>query len=241
MDISLVTIAFNGYGRFLGQFLAFASNMNPKPKQVIVVLGKEHGLKDIELMYGIYPNVEIVQYKRKASFGKLRNIGVAHTKTEWVQFVSVDDKIEPDAIRTFKRALKEGDADYICAKWYTIGLGDPLKPHHSPLPIEMANHVANGRRGGFVIPHSPFKRHLWEKHKYANTDLPNYDFLLHCVLNGARFIKADKPTTTYLRRPDSHARTKLLTIKSKANREKAKMQDGLVEYYKDDLKRIVAI
>lgn len=231
MKISLVTIAFNGYGRFVGQFLAFVSNMNPKPTEVVVVLGKNHGCKDIELLQCIYPGVKIVQYKKKPTFGKLRNIGVSKTTSEWTWFVSVDDKPQPDAIKTFKKAIKDQDADYISAKWYTIGLGQPLKEHTSPTPDECYERLKNGKRMGFMIAHSPFKRWLWEKHPYKNSDLPNYDFILHCILNGGRFVKGDKPTTTYLRRSDSHARTKLLEIRKAANREKRKMQEGIMEYY----------
>lgn len=232
MNLSIVSIAFNGYGRFAGQWLAFVSGMNPKPKEVVILLGQNHGCKDIELLKGIYPEVKIINYSKKASFGKLRNIAIAKTTTEWVQFLSIDDKIEPDAIKTFRRALKqEPKADYICSKWYTIGLGLPLMPHNSPTPKELAERLSKGLGGGFIIPHSPFKRELWEKHKYKNSDLPNYDFLLHCVLNGAVFTKGDKPTTTYLRRPDSHARTTLKTIKRQANKEKRIMQTGVMEYY----------
>lgn len=229
MEISLVSIAFNGYGRFVGQFLAFASNMSPKPSEVVIVLGEDHGCRDVELLKAIYPGVKIVEYNKAPSFGKLRNVAISKTSSEWTWFVSVDDKPEPDAIDTFKRALEE--ADYICAQWYTIGMGHPRKFHRSPSPEQMAELLSSGKRGGFVIPHSPFKRSLWEKHHYKNTDLPNYDFLLHCVLNGAKFVKGDKPTTTYLRRRDSHARTKLRAIKRQANLEKKKMQRGLLQYY----------
>jgi hypothetical protein len=213
--------------------------MNPKPAEVVVVLGKEHGCKDVALMKSIYPGVIIVKYPKPASFGKLRNIGIAKTTSEWTWFVSVDDKPMPDAITTFERALSEkGEADYICAKWYTIGLGKPLMEHRSPTPIDSAIRMQSGKGMGFIIPHSPFKRFLWQKHKYVHTDLPNYDFVLGCVNNGARFIQSDIPTTTYLRRSDSHARTKLLTrtIKRQANLQKKLMQNGIREYYKDKIK-----
>lgn len=234
MNISLVTIAFNGYGRFLGQFLAFASSLSPKPSEVVIVLGKNHGCQDLELLELIYQGVKVVEYKKKPTFGKLRNIAISKASSEWTWFVSVDDKPMPDAIRTFKRAIKDEEADYICSQWYTIGLDRPLEPHRSPTPEEMAWHISEGRKGGFVIPHSPFKRELWEKHPYKNSDLPNYDFLLHCVLNGARFVKADRPTTTYLRRPDSHARTVLPGIRMRARREKRKLQEGIIKYYEGE-------
>lgn len=232
MNLSLVTIGFNGYGRFAPMWLALVSNMKPKPKEVIIVLGRKHGLKDVELLKDIYPKVKIIHYRKEATFGKLRNIAISHATSDWIQFLSIDDKIEPDAIKTFKRALEEQpDADYICAKWNTIGLGLPLQLHNSPLPIEMAERLKDGLKGGFVIPHSPFKRWIWEEHQYRNSDLPNYDFLLHAVLNGANFVRGDKPTTTYLRRPDSHARTTLLTIKKQANKQKRIMGEGIVKYY----------
>ncbi len=230
MDISLVSIAFDGYGRFIGQFLAFVSNMTPKPKEIIIMLGKNHDCQDLKAFKEWYPNVSFYEYKKKATFGNLRNIAIGKASNEWIWFVSIDDKVQSDAIRTFKRATKDGD-DYICSQWYTIGLGQSLEPHYSPTPEEMVQSLQRGERGGFIIPHSPFKRELWVKHPYKNSDLPNYDFLLHCVLNGARFVKGDKPTTTYLRRPDSHARAVLPSIRKQANREKKKMQDGVVEYY----------
>lgn len=234
MDISLVTIAFNGYGRFLGQFLAFASSMSPKPKEIVVVLGKNHGCKDIGLLECIYPGVKIFQYKKKPTFGKLRNIAIGKTKSEWTWFVSVDDKPMSDAIRTFKRAVANyPEADYLCAQWYTIGLGEPLKLHKSPTPGESAMRLRNGERMGFIIAHSPFKRELWEKSPYKNTDLPNYDFVAKCVTNGAVFAKTDKPTTTYLRRDTSHARTTLLTgdVRQKARAEKKRMEAVILRHY----------
>lgn len=231
MDISIVAIAFGGYGRFLGQFLAYASNLNPKPKEVIVVLGKNHGCYDLALMECIYPGVRIVHYKKKPTFGKLRNIGISKASSEWIWYVDIDDKLERNAINTFKKVADE--ADYICAQWNTIGLGQPLELHKSPTPLEMAEKVKAGEKGGFIVPHSPFRKKMWEMSPYKNIDLSNYDFVYNCVLNGARFVKADKPTTTYLRRPDSHARAVLPGIKKKAVAEKRRMQQGMIDYYSD--------
>lgn len=231
MKISLVSIAFNGYGRFVGQFLAFASSMSQKPDEVVIVLGKNHGCQDPELLKCIYPGVKIIEYNGTPTFGKLRNLAIKHTTAEWTWFVSIDDKPEKDAIKTFNSVLKKQDADYICAQWYTIGLGLKQQLHRSPLPEEMARYKKAGKGMGFVIPHSPFKRALWEKSPYKNSELPNYDFLLNCVKNGARFVKGDVPTTTYLRRPDSHARVRLKSIKKAANKEKAIMEKGIVAYY----------
>lgn len=237
MKISLVTIAFNGYGRFLGQFLAYASNLSPKPSEVVVVLGKNHGCQDLELMESIYPGVKIVKYtKGKPTFGKLRNIAISKTTSEWTWFVSVDDKPMPDAIKTFKRAIKEEpEADYICAEWYTIGLGRPLEKHKSPTPEQSYDRLIKGHKMGFIIAHSPFKRKLWEQKRFINSDLPNYTFVKDCIINGAKFTQSDKPTTTYLRREDSHARAILPgKMRTRARKLKNDMEKTIVEYYQQN-------
>jgi glycosyltransferase involved in cell wall biosynthesis len=234
MQIALVSIAFNGYGRFVPQFLKFASEMSPKPNEVVIVLGANHGAPDKKKLKALYPTVKIVEYNGVPNFGKLRNISVKYTKSEWVQFVSVDDRPMPDAIETFERALeKDPDADYICSQWFTEGLGRSKSSHKSPTPYEYCHGQANGRKGGFIIAHSPFKRRLWELTPYITTDYPNAAFVLGCVRNNAKFVKSDKPTTTYLRRPDSHARTILIRKpeKKKAILQKRLMEKGFKEYY----------
>lgn len=226
MKMTLVSIAFNGYGRFVGQFLA-AHAYAIDPIDVIIVLGQDHGC-DVERLKQTYPRTKFIEYKGRPTFGKLRNIGIRKVKTEWVWFVSIDDVPHPNALSTFQKYKKY---DYICAQWITVGLDEPPMVHFSPTPQEMNNSLKLGQKGGFIIPHSPFKKWLWEKHPYKHSNLPNYDFLLHCVYNSAKFVKADNPTTTYLRRPDSHARTELHKIQRAANREKRILQRGLRAYY----------
>lgn len=233
MKISLVSIAFSSYGRFAGQWLAFVSNMHPKPDEVVIVLGKDHGCQDIDLLYSIYPEVKIIKYNKQPTFGKLRNIAIKATTSEWTWFVSVDDKPMPDAIETFERALENQDADYICSQWYTIGLGKPLQIHYSPTPEQSAQRLLKGQKMGFIIAHSPFRRKLWEQNKFVETDLPNYTFVRDCVKNGATFTQADTPTTTYLRRADSHARAVLPNngMRVKARKLKRGMELAILKRY----------
>lgn len=232
MTISLVTICFNGYGRFLGQWLAFVSSMYPQPSEVVIVLGQNHGCIDVSDYKLIYPEYTFIEYRKKPTFGKLRNIGIAKTSSEWTWFVSIDDKPHRMAIYTFNDVLLiNRSVSYICAQWITKGLGERIETHISPTPQQMALELSQGLKGGFIIGHSPFKRTLWQQHPYKNTDLPNYDFLLHCVLNGAVFAQAHLPTTTYLRRSTSHSKTVLKSIMSKARKQKRILQRGLLEYY----------
>lgn len=231
MNIAISTIAFKGYGRFLPQWLSAVSEMNPQPTEVVVVLGHKHDTPNLPLLKNTYPNVQFYEYGVRPSFGKLRNYGIDKTTSEWIFFVSVDDTPEPDAIQTFERALEGEDADYICAQWYREGVHEGR--YTSPLPSEIASNIRAGGYAGFIIPHSPYKRWLWEKSPYKETDLPNYDFVKNCMLNGARFVKADKPTTIYRTRPKSHSRVILRrgSIMVQARAEQAKFHDATLEYY----------
>lgn len=233
MKISISTIAFNDYGQFLPQWLDAVRIVSPEPDEIVVVLGRNHNTPNLDHLKAKYPKAQFYEYEHKPTFGKLRNIGISKTSSEWVFFVSVDDIPVHDAIRTFKRAIKkEPDADYICAEW--IRLGKYSKRFKSPYPQEMAERMRNGERAGFIIPHSPFKRWLWEKHPYAETDLPNYDFVMHCMLNGANFIKGDKPTTIYKMRKESHSQSILKkdsAIRRQAFTEKNKFHKAILEKY----------
>lgn len=231
MNLSISTIAFKGYGEFLPQWLEAVSNMSPQPSEVVVTLGHKHGTPDLDDLKEKYPAVKFCEFQQRPSFGKLRNLGIEETSSEWVFFVSADDTPESDAIETFERALSKEDGDYICAQWYREGI-HPGR-YSSPLPSEIARNIEAGDYAGFIIPHSPFKRWLWEAHPYKETDLPNYDFVKNCMLNGARFIKADKPSTIYKTRPKSHSRTILRrsSIMVQALSEQAKFHDAAVKFY----------
>jgi len=231
VNISISTIAFKGYGKFLPQWLRAVSAMTPQPSEIVVTLGYKHNTPNLAQLKEDYPKVKFYELQERPSFGKLRNFGISHTVSEWVFFVSVDDTPEPDAIETFERALSGRNGDYICAQYYREGFC-PGK-YSSPLPVEMAENLKKGDYAGFIIPHSPFKRWLWEKHPYKETDLPNYDFVKNCFLSRARFIKADKPSTIYKTRPKSHSRTilKRNSIMVQARSEQSKFHNAILERY----------
>lgn len=235
MKIGLVTIAYTSYGRFLPQWCRFIAAMNKKPTVVTAVLGRNHGLTadDEARCLELLPQLKIVRAEKvRPTMGRLRNVALKHTKTEWVMYISVDDMVLPHAIEEFEKY--EAVADYICIRWLTRGLGRQETEHISPLPVDMAK-----RRGkGFVVAHSPFRRFLWEKTPYEPHDYPNQPFLASCVENGARFVQSARPCTVYLRRSDSHARTVLRGKnpkrgeRQKAIRHKRDMEYRIVAYYK---------
>lgn len=230
MDIGVCSIAYSQYGKYVEPFLKSCNQMNPKPKQVTIVLGKDHGCKDIEALRLLFKNLVIVEDNGEPTMGRLRNLSVKNTPNEWILYCSVDDLIEKSAIRTFK---KFQEADYICAKWSRIGLDGKTTQHSSVTPYEAYKRIKEHHKGGFIVGHSPFKRWLWEKTPYEEHDYPNSPFVLGCVRNGAKFTKSDKPTTIYIKHADSHSRTTLLLPeeKRKAIKYKRQYEMGIRDYY----------
>lgn len=223
MDIGIVTIAYNGYGRFLPQWLDSIKRSTIPPKQVTIVLGKDHACPTPEDLLNHYPELFVLLVyadKIKPSMGRLRNIGIQNTNTEWIQFLSVDDELMADAIEHYIRPAKV--ADFLCIQWKTSGLGEPERTHKSPTPLEMYKNLSTGKAAGFLVAHSPFKRWLWENRPYVDNDYPNYPFFADCLEQGAVFTKVNHPCTLYNRRPDSHSRTVLVQRGEKQKALKAK-------------------
>lgn len=207
MNIALVTIAYNGYGRYIDQWLDAIARSKTLPDQIIIVLGKDHDYSNQSLILEKYSelNIKLVYAEGvKAKMGRLRNFGVKHTTTEWVMYLSVDDILMPEAIDEFARL--ENQADYICISWYSRALwrAYEVEPtfHRGKTP-EYLYKMTEGR--GFIVSHSPYRRKFWELSPYMDHDYPNAPFLADMILNGARFVSTKVPCTTYLKRFDSHA------------------------------------
>lgn len=231
MDIGIVTIAYNGYGIFLKQWCRSILALDTRPTAITVALGRNHGLTDAMRAdcLALLPDLKIVEDMRVPTMGRLRNVAVRATHTEWIMYLSIDDAILPHAIGEYEKF--EDEADYICIQWLTRGLGRREVCHYPKLPIEMAK-LYRGR--GFIVGHSPYRRRFWELTPYEEHDYPNAPFLASMVENGARFVKSDRPCTVYQRRPDSHARAVLRRFreeKQKAVFYKRDMERRLEAYY----------
>jgi hypothetical protein len=205
MDIALVTVAYNGYGKFLEQWLNHINEMKIKPNRITVGLGKNHGLYSVNDIVDKYPDLNIkFVFSHSVAMGAIRNWAIENTKNEWIMYMDIDDIPLPWAICEFIKHQKE--ADVLCPAWIKRGLGLKDRVHQSTTPEEMAGRT---KSRGFIICGSPFKRKFWENNRFEAHDSPQYPFIAGLVESGAKFIKIDRPCLVYLRRPDSHSRTKL--------------------------------
>lgn len=240
MNITLVTVAYNGYGKFADQWLGFIAQSYIKPTKVIIALGHEHGLKDHMALIDKYKELDIQFHfceSVKPEMGPMRNAVVNEAETEWIQYLSIDDMLLPNAIGEFERV--QADADYICISWESKAMWKPHAPiayHEGKTPARLAKEFETR---GFIVGHSPFRKKFWDMTPYMNHDYPNAPFVAGCIKNHARFVSIEVPCTRYLQRKDSHAarlgrRGKAHAIeeeRQKARYWKKHLQDTMREYY----------
>jgi hypothetical protein len=228
MKWGMVSIGYKSYERFLCQWLENIADLNTKPDKVVIAvesldfrLSKKAKSVDCEIHLAPPPY----------NMGKMRNFVINKCDTEWIFYLSIDDKVLPHAIDEFNDIIETDDPDVIMIKWYTIGLGKKKGTHTSVTPYE--NHVnrKSGGKGGFMIAQSPFKRKFWKNRPYQEHDLPNAPFMADLTEQGAKFAKGLTPVTVYQRRADSHARTELKKIKREAVAEKRNAEIRIDEHY----------
>lgn len=219
-----MSIAYNGYERFIEQWLESVKSLKTAPDEIVVAVPSDYkGGHDCTLVYA----------DKAPNMGYMRNLAVANTSSDWVCFLSIDDVVLPHAIDHYKEVIARDDPDVIMISWYTEGLGRGREARSSVTPYENYLNRKYKRKAGFLMAQSPFKRKLWQERPYEEHDLPNAPFFADLVEQGAKFTKATVPTNVYLRRADSHARTTLKEpdFKRQAIREKAKLYRRLDAYY----------
>lgn len=141
--ITVFTIVYNDYGRFIPQWLEWLRQQTLKP-ELLVVLGKDHGadikwLKENKIKYVICDS---------DNMGVLRNAGLEKVKTDWWLYFSVDDELLPHACEE----IVNTDADAISIRFDVIEPDGSIKKDcHSP-HITTVKELNNWSRcwGGYV-------------------------------------------------------------------------------------------
>lgn len=65
-----------------------------------------------------YPNqITVITYQENLRQGGARNVGIRHSKGEYIGFLDVDDWIEPDALELYLNVIRENSYDIISGKF----------------------------------------------------------------------------------------------------------------------------
>jgi glycosyltransferase involved in cell wall biosynthesis len=179
--VTLITTAFNGYGKYIPEFVENAKDQKEPADEIIIVLGKDHGLKE-------YPEgVKIIETELTC-LGSLVNEGIKQATSDWVLCFNVDDILFQNAVQEIKRIV---NADIITLTYF---LGDEI----CDTPKITRDRIRNWKdyymgASGYLA----FRKQLVEE-----TDFWQYPLLFKNA--DKKIVKTEVPCAEWIQRPDSH-------------------------------------
>lgn len=187
MNIGIASVCYNGYGKFLNQWLKSIDGLTTKPNEIVLVLGKNHGVEDLNSLTS-RGDVKVIDALNCDNMGKLRNLALTHLTTEWVVSLDFDDVLLPWAIEEFE---KNATKDVIVSKY--LVLGEKNLCVHPRITIETLLSEEYYLGGpNYLHSASPFKRSLWLRNPYQENECSNALFWIDLAADGATFSHTDK-------------------------------------------------
>lgn len=190
--ITVFTIVYNNYGRFIPQWVEWLKKQTVKP-ELLIVLGKEHGA-DIEYLKD--NNIKYVLCDSD-NMGKLRNAGLEQVKTKWWLYFSVDDELSPHACEE----IINTDADAVSLTFDVIEPNGTIKEDcHSP-HITTLQELNNWSRcwGGYVAVKGNTDIRFRE-----DVEVPNLTLHFELFKRGLKTVRSEKSLAIHHRWSESH-------------------------------------
>jgi len=181
-SITIVTMAFDGYERFIPQYVEYIRRLKPKPKEVILVLPMNTGFKE---------NIEgITIIKSDATtMGGYLNAGIKCANSDIILSFSVDDELLENAIEE----IQVIDADIITLKYYCEN-----KVMNTP---EMKKERIKDWKKYYINASG----YLAFKKQYVDdTDFWKYPLLFKTILEDKIIKSTNNPCAVWHKRPGSH-------------------------------------
>lgn len=201
--MTIYTIVFNGYGKYLDKWLE--NVRKNKPDKIIVVLGKNHGVTEL------YDDVTYI-HSESNIMGTLRNLAIDKVDTEWMLYFSVDDTLYDNAVEQIKKC----DADVVGLKFMD---GNEIKESALFSVMGMKNW-----RSSVVPGYIAIRNQI----KYDEIEIPNYTYLFKIAVKRLKKCHTEGVVARYDRRPNSHGDTNL---KNGRYKEFAKFIDKEADKY----------
>lgn len=212
--ITVFTIVYNNYGRFIPRWNDFLNNQTIKVKKM-VVLGKNHGA---DLKFLEENNIKAV-FCDSDNMGTLRNAGVRETDTEWWQYFAVDDELLPHACEE----IVNTDADAVSLRFNVIETdGRILLNQHSP-KITTVEELLNWKSswGGYVA----VRGHKDIKFR-EDIEVPNLTFHMDMFKRGLNVVESKTICVIHHRWSESHH---FRSAKDGSRRKSVQVIDDYVE------------
>ncbi|MDD3958565.1 MAG: galactosyltransferase-related protein [Candidatus Izemoplasmatales bacterium] len=220
--ISLVTSLWNGYDRFLSQWLDAVFESEVLPDEIIIgVFGdgfdQQNILRAEERLTWRVPFR--IMYSDFRGMGQARNKVVRAASGEWVMHLNIDDLIMPNAIRDIQSCISDqcdivvGDMEWV---------GHPRKSGVRNYDLTLDDFFA-----GKTNDHAAYRKSLWQQSPYieysGDVDVAFWIGLAHL---GARIKYTDSVLTRHFFRPD--------TVFGKYNKEDLCEVRRMIAVWKDE-------
>jgi len=101
-NFTVFTIIYNGYGEFLDTWLWCVRKQTLQAKEIIVVLGTDHGVDVTK-----YDKVKFL-YCDSDVMGVLRNAAIMNKRFKKCLYFSVDDELLPNALMEIDKKFIQG-------------------------------------------------------------------------------------------------------------------------------------
>lgn len=192
-DITIFTIAFNGYGKFLPKWIQYIKKQTLPPREIIVVLGKNHNapidkLSDVTIIYSDSDNM-----------GMLRNLAVEKIKTKWMFYFSADDELLLNAVKDIMYYSKI--CDVIALKYKDDKYGEITVKDSAIMDNNSIKYWSRTKVPGYIAVKRIINNEVMY---YEPIEIPNYPYLFKLASKNAKFKITDSPCAVYKRRKDSH-------------------------------------
>lgn len=157
-----------------------------------------------------YPEKIIVHHTENHGLSAARNVGLKHSKGEYVCFVDSDDWIEPEMLEVLYHNIRQADADIsTCGMLWDYGIEGPppLKPHdyreygQKTFFHEM---ICNPNVYGYVC-NKLIKGDLARKFSFDETlfSQEDMDFCMNLAMECSKVVSTDSQLYHYRQRSDS--------------------------------------
>jgi len=196
MELAIVTICYNGYGEFAKRWVEHVLECDPA-EVVIYAMGSDHGIpKDFDDYAG---RVKVIYNDEVLPMGTARNRAIEGTKSEWILYFSIDDVLLGSA----KAQIAEKSRSDLVMLGFSVLCGDKKKDYrvHVPSGKTIREWEYYFRIPGYVA----FRRLVWEKNPYVDTEYPNMPFIIENWKNGFHYDKTDGECALYIKWDASHS------------------------------------
>lgn len=208
--LTVFTIMYNGYGRFLPQWCATMAAQTT-PVCATIVLGRAHGATELEIATArTAPNVNIIIADTEDTMGTLLRIAARATTTSWALRVDADDILMPHAAAHIAQMAPKYDAIGLMYRKVTPRGQHIGPPAHSAIFPKLSD-ILKWRKKYELPGYLACRTHFYAQHPYEETEIPNYPFLfeLAATATPVRWGQTSLVCVKCVKYPDSHGHTAL--------------------------------